>query len=54
MSKMSEVALLVQEFEDCKEDRDRAEEEAMSCQNRMNEIKEELKTMGFDITTLED
>ena len=48
MSKMSELDILVQEFNECKEERDRAEEEAMSCQSRMDEIREELTSLGFE------
>ena len=48
MSKMSEIDALIQEFAECKEDRERAEEEAMTCQSRMDEIKTELTGLGFE------
>jgi len=44
---MSEIDALLQEFADVKEERERAEEEAMGCQCRLDEIKQELVDMGY-------
>jgi len=48
MSKMSEIDMLLQEFYGCVEDRKISEDRMNSCQNRMNEIEEELKLLGFE------
>jgi len=47
VSKMSQIDALLSEFEEVKEERENAEEEAMSCQNRLDEIKKELEELGY-------
>ena len=47
MSKMSEVDILVQDYEACMSDRDKAQEEVNSSQGCMDEIKKELEELGY-------
>lgn len=44
---MKELNDLLQEFTEVKDERERAEEESMSCQNRLDEIKKELEGLGY-------
>jgi len=47
MGKMIQIDALLNEFNEVKEERARAEEESMSCQNRLDDIKRELEGMGY-------
>ena len=47
MSKMSNIDIMVQEYEACKGDRDRAYEEAAQAQQCMAELEKEIRGEGY-------
>ena len=46
---MMSINDLLEEYQECEEARERAEEEAISCEIRMEEIKAELEELGHTI-----